>query len=85
MTKKIFPKLIDFVFSIAVCDKAPTYEPPSKERLREALNIVWRKIGESDGRFVEKYIEYSKERSDVSAAGMNLATFICAHFKQNIR
>jgi hypothetical protein len=83
LSKKIFPKLIDFVFSVAVCEEAPVYTPPSKERLREALQVVWNKIGESNGEFVNMYVKLAKDLPCTSL-GANFANFLTGYFNQNI-
>ena len=84
LSKKIFPKLIDFVFSIAVCDKQPLYQPPTKERLRESLQIVWSKIGASNGEFVKMYKKLAYESDPCTSLGTSVANFISGFFNQNI-
>lgn len=84
LTKKIFPMLIEFVFSIAVCNEEPVYQPPSKERLREALQVVWSKIGESNGEFVKMYKQLAFESLPCTSLGAGFANFLTGYFNQNI-
>jgi hypothetical protein len=84
LTKKIFPNLIEFVFSIAVCPEEPVYQPPSKERLREALNVVWNKIGESNGEFVKMYRQFGFDSPSCTSLEAEFANFLSGYFNQNI-
>ena len=83
LKKKIYPKFINFVFSLAVIDKAPVYPPPSKDTLRDSLKVVFQTIGESKEQFSTKYKEYQTSRTFASPIGWNFAVFIASYFEQN--
>ncbi|EAY10229.1 GTPase-activator protein, putative [Trichomonas vaginalis G3] len=83
LREKIFPELIEFVFSVAVCEEEPVYQPCSKEKLRESLIVVMDQISTSGQLFVNKYKELMRDRSLMEGNGWSLATFITNYFEQN--
>jgi hypothetical protein len=82
LRKQIFPKLIDFAFSVAVPVEVQ-YAPPTKERLRESLITVLSFIDQSQTKFREYYLKLSENTDVVSPIGLNLAKFISSYFEQN--
>ena len=79
---QIFPKLKEFVFSVATVEEQPEYPVPSKERVIEALRSVYKYIGNSKKEFVKKYEELANTNKS-SLVGSNLAALVTGFFKQN--
>ena len=78
----IFPKLIDFVFSVAADEVTPEYPVPPKERVIESLRTVFQFIGKSKNAFVKKYAELA-ETNKSTLVGYNFASFVASFFKEN--
>lgn len=84
LREKIFPELIEFVFSVAVCEEEPVYQPCTKEKLRESLVTVMNEISNSGQAFAQKYQELLRDRTLIEGNGWSLATFIANYFEQNM-
>jgi len=84
INRHLFPKLFEFVFSVAEIDSNPEYLPPSRERLIESLQYIFAEIGKSKVTFSAKFLELYREKNLGSGAGWCFASFISSFFEQNI-
>jgi len=84
LRKHVHPKLVEFVFSIGEIDTMPEYTPPSKERLREALETILDEIGKTKGAFSEKYRSLLQSNNEKSSLGWCFASFLSSYFDQTV-
>ncbi|KAH0786566.1 GTPase-activator protein [Histomonas meleagridis] len=79
----IFPKLMNFVFSVAELNEQPKYDPPPPEVLRQSLEYVLEKISVNNVKFKNRYDEVTQNKSNYSAVGWNIGTFLMNFFNGN--
>lgn len=80
--KNIFPKLIPFAFSLAEIEEVPTYEPPSKEEVKKALEDVLNIISENHDKFQKRYTQLKCIKTEnYPPVGWCFGSFLCEFFK----
>ncbi|OHT12256.1 GTPase-activator protein [Tritrichomonas foetus] len=84
LKKHMFPKIVDFVISIAELEQIPVYDPPSPERLHEALDIILNELTSAHGAFNEEYNNLLRNPKGETLLGLNFGTFLQSFFKENV-
>lgn len=81
----IFPKLQNFVYSVADLDEQPVYQSPSKAVLKEQLEFVLDVISRNHKNFETRYNYLKNNQNDqYPIAGWSIGTFLMNFFKNVI-
>jgi hypothetical protein len=84
LEKHVWPKLVDFILSVADLPEKPTYKPPSEKRLLKSLSLILAKLSQRFGPFRDQYVRWSSEKPRFPPIGWNVAAFLTAFFEENI-
>lgn len=89
LKRHVFPKLVNFVFSIADLPPEPAkYEIPNPEQLKQSLELILQHLSVSKIKFGNKYNQFLTnsfyKSTKNSAIGWNISSFIMSFFKENL-
>ena len=84
LKERHFPDLVNFILSIGDINEQPEYEPPSDERLREALLRVVSQMSKSHEAFFRVYNEIAESSDHGTIVKWNFAAFLNSYFSDNI-
>lgn len=89
LKRHVFPKLVNFVFSIADLPSEPAkYEIPKPEQLRQSLELISQHLSASKVKFGNKYNQFLTnsffKNTKSSTIGWNISSFILSFFKENL-
>ena len=83
LIKHVFPKVMDWVMSIADYEENAVYEPPDESRLTGALELIISVVARSQKNFERIYRESAAVQREWTVGGWSFATFLASYFKQN--
>lgn len=88
LTHHTFPQLTNFIMSLCDLNEVPTYQPPTEERLREALQIVTNTIASAPEAFSAQYNLFTSNGINTPAGNpwypvsWSIASFFLSFFKE---
>ena len=83
LIKHVFPKLMNWVMSLADYEQNAVYEVPDESRLTAALEMLIGIVANAQKNFERIYRESAAVQDDWTVSGWSFATFLSSYFKQN--
>jgi hypothetical protein len=85
LVKHIWPKLIQFVFSVADCREKPNYPPPQDFEVMKALSTVLGLLSANFQKFKQEFNKVTDEAAgQFHPIGWSLAAFIAGFFEEAV-